>query len=324
MEYTVSVISKFEELPRMTCRNFFHSTDFFRIVEHTPGQKPYMIVAYDDNGEVVAHVLFMLRRRRALVPPYFFTQGRVYGEGEYATGVPREHLFRLMLEAINHTTKLKLCLFIEFSNISRKMFAYGAFRTCGYFPVRWVQIHDSLHSMPPEQRLTPKTARRISSSLKSGVILRKLQGTKELSSFIRLVKAQYRYKIFNYAPDKQQFEEMWKNSNVQMYVCEYHEKIIGCCSVIYSDGNAYLWYHAAKSKTYPLQHPKTMCVWQALKAAEENGCAHIYFMNAGLPFKKSRARDFLLSFGGKPTSTYRWFRTTIPWLNKLLSWSYSE
>jgi hypothetical protein len=47
-------------------------------------------------------------------------------------------------------------------------------------------------------------------------------------------------------------------------------------------------------------------------------------MDVGLPFKKNRYRDFILSFGGKEVGTYRWFRFSIPWMNKLVGWFYRE
>ena len=68
----------------MSCKNFFHSIELFVMLEHTPGMKPYMVVVKDDTGNVQAHMLTILRRRGALFPPYIFTQGRSYGEGEYA------------------------------------------------------------------------------------------------------------------------------------------------------------------------------------------------------------------------------------------------
>ena len=55
-----------------------------------------------------------------------------------------------------------------------------------------------------------------------------------------------------------------------------------------------------------------------------NKMDHVYFMNVGLPFKRSSSREFILNFGGKPVSTYRWFRFTFDWLNRLLTWCFQE
>ena len=48
------------------------------------------------------------------------------------------------------------------------------------------------------------------------------------------------------------------------------------------------------------------------------------FMDVGLPFSKNPFREFILRFGGKEQSTYRWFRFSIRWVNKLLRWLYRE
>ena len=67
MNLKVSVISKSEELPAMTCRNFFHSTEFFHIIAATPGHTPLMAVACDEEGRVAAvHSCLLICSRRAV------------------------------------------------------------------------------------------------------------------------------------------------------------------------------------------------------------------------------------------------------------------
>lgn len=71
-------------------------------------------------------------------------------------------------------------------------------------------------------------------------------------------------------------------------------------------------------KTYALQYPGILAVWKALRDAHQNGFRHMEFMDVGLPFKKHGYRDFVLRFGGKQSSTRRWFRFRWQWLNDLL------
>ena len=104
-----------------------------------------MVVA-EENGVVVAHLLATLRRRGSLIPPYLFTQGRIYGEGEYSPDINKEEVFKLMLSAITQKLKHKLCLNIEFSDLSQKMFGYKHFKQEGYFPVHWMEVHNSLQT----------------------------------------------------------------------------------------------------------------------------------------------------------------------------------
>ena len=61
-----------------------------------------------------------------------------------------------------------------------------------------------------------------------------------------------------------------------------------------------------------------LAVWKALEDAHERGFRHMEFMDVGLPFRKHGYRDFVLRFGGKQSSTRRWFRVNWSWLNKLL------
>ena len=108
----VSIISKSSELPPMTCNNFFHSTELFRIAERTSGQTPYMAVAQDPSGKCVAHMLALLRWHGTWIPPFIYKQGRVYGEGEYEDSCEnKEQVFGLMLHEINRFFRRKLALY---------------------------------------------------------------------------------------------------------------------------------------------------------------------------------------------------------------------
>jgi hypothetical protein len=67
-----------------------------------------------------------------------------------------------------------------------------------------------------------------------------------------------------------------------------------------------------------------MTTWNVIKDCYANHYQHVFFLNVGLPYKHNRLREFILNFGGKPVSTFRWFRFTFSWLNKLLSWFFRE
>ena len=141
MNLTVSIISKSEELPYMECRDFFHSIKMFRIAEKTPGFTPFMAIAQREDGSVAAHLLATIRRRGSWIPPYLFTQGRIYGEGEYDADINKDETFGMMLDAITTKFVRRLCLYVEFSNMSQKMFGYRHFRRNKYFPINWQEVH---------------------------------------------------------------------------------------------------------------------------------------------------------------------------------------
>lgn len=322
--YRVSLYSKGDCLPAMPSDNFFHSPELFHIIEKSPGQRPYMAVATDDKGNVVAHMLAFIRQRRSWMPPYLYMQGRIYGEGEYATDVNREQLFGLMLHAMTRKLRHKLCFFIEFSDLSRKMFGYRLFRREGYFPVNWQEVHNSLHSMPPEERLTQKMRDRIAKIYGMGVETREVQTDEELHQFYRLLNGFYRLKMRRIVPPEDQVRQLYKSDNGRVFITLYKGKIIGGCVCVFSEGNAYLWYLASKRKSHPLLRPNMMTVWEAIKWSWEHNYAHIFFLDAGLPLHKNPFRDFILSFGGKPVAKYRWFRFSVGWINRLIGFIYRE
>ena len=308
----------------MSSNNFFHSPELYHILEKTSGYRPFMVVAEDEKGKVVAHLLAIIRRRGSLLPPYLFTQGRIYGEGEYDMEKGREEVFGRMLTLITQKFRRNFCTWAEFSNMGQKMFGYRHFRENGYFPVPWQEIHNSLHSMAPEERLTPKTASRIEKAYNMGVVTREVETLEELHAFYQMLHGFYRFKIRRFLPKEELIEEIDASDNGKVFITLYKNKVIGGCTCVYSGGKAFLLHLASKRKTYKALHPDTLTVWQAIRYAYEHNYAHIYFMDAGLPFQKNIFRDFILSFGGKPVSKYRWFRFSFPTVNKILNWFYRE
>ena len=320
---TVDIVTRSEDLPEMDYADFFHSCDMFVIIEHTPGQRPYMAVARCGN-RIVGHLLAMLRRRGAWLPPYIFTQGRVYGCGEYADGEDCEHIFSLMLAAITRKCRNKICLYIEFSDLPNKMFGYRHFRNNGYFPIHWMEIHNSLHSLAPEKRLSKKTVEKIRKAEKAGVTSEVVETHDDFMSFYKMLHSHFKLKIRRYIPACRQFIELEKNNHCRIIVTKHKQKVIGGCACVYSGENAYLWYLASKRKTHLRLYPDTMTVWAAIRYAYEHDFRHIYFMDVGLPFSRNHFRDFILRFGGKPVGTYRWFRFSFAWINRLINWIYRE
>ena len=320
---SVNIVSKGEELPNMQCGNFFHSTDLFRIIEKTPGQKPYMVIAYDGYGNIVGHMLVTLRRRGSLIPPYLFTQARVYGEGEYAPGCDKEAVFGMMLQKTVRKLRRGTCLYIEFSDLGSKMFGYAKFRENGFFPIHWMEIHNSLHSMHPADRLTPKMKKLLTKAESSKLETTIAQTDEEYNTFFKILRGYISLKIRRFIPDPSLFRELWGNGFCNLFTTRSEGKIISGCLCVYSGKSAYLWYMATKHKLHK-KRASALTVWAAVKYAYDNKYDHIYFMDVGLPFKKNRFREFILRFGGKPVGKYRWFRCSFRWVNKLLSWLYRE
>lgn len=321
-QYQTAIYTRGDTLPTMDGGNFYHSPELFHIVERTPGQRPCMAVATDGQGRVVGHILVFLLRASWM--PLLYWQAHAYGEGDYAEDVNSEEVFGLLLEALVRRLRRRLCFFIEFSDISRKMFGYKYFRAQGFFPIPWQEIHNSLHSMDPHDRLQPKMLKKIGNIYQQGVVTREVTTEEDLDRFVHLVRGFYRWKVHRVVPPEKQIAEIYRSDNGRLFATLYKGRLIGGCVCVYSEGNAYLWYLASLRKRYARLHPATMTVWQAIIWAWKHNYAHIYFLDAGLPYPNNPFREFILRFGGKPVAKYRWFRFSIGWLNKLLSWIWKE
>ena len=319
-----TIYTKLEKLPEVREENFFHSRLLFDISARTPRMKPYMTVCTDETGRTISQLLAIVRYRTSLLPPFFFMHCRILGEGEYAeSDYRREELFGEMLKAITQRLN-KTVLYIEVSNLEQKMFGYRYFRQQSYFPVHWMSIHNSLHSRTPEERISEKLQKRIDTTYDRGVTTSEVDGEDDFKAFTKLLRKHHWLKPKRYIPDDQFFREAMKTDACRLFVTKYHQHVIGCAACVYSQGNAYLWYAAFRRKTWLPMHPDTMTIWHCIKYAHSHGYEHINFMDVGLPFRKNLFREFILSFGGKPVSTLRWFRCSIRWVNALLSWVYRD
>jgi len=283
-----------------------------------------MVVVSDENGRVVSQLLAIIRIRTFLIPPFILMHCRMLGEGVYASDeYPKEELFGLMLQTLTQSLN-KFTLYIEVSNLSLKMFGYKQLRQQQFFPVHWMSIHNSLHSHSPEERISSKMQRRIDNVHARGVKTELVSTEEDFQAFSKLLRKHHILKPKRYIPDDIFFRAMMEGDNGRLFVTKYHKKVIGCTACVYTGENAYLWYSAFRRKTYLPLHPDTIAVWDTIKYAYDHGFQHIYFMDVGLPFRKNPFREFILRFGGKEVSTFRWFRISIKWINKLMAWIYRE
>lgn len=325
-ELTINIYTSPSHLPKgLHEENFFHSRLYFLLAKNTPRLKPYMVTVETGGHVIIAQMLALIRYRTSWFPPYLYRHCIILGEGVYDTKYTeqRADLFGMMLEKL--TAKIgRWTLYIEVSHLSSKMFAYKQLRKNHYFPVRWNSIHNSLHSRRPEERISKRILQRINSSYERGVITDEVKNEDDFLAFTKLMRRHNRLKPKRYIPADEFFRGLYESENGRLYVTRYHGYIIGCSALVYSENQAYLWYAAYRRKTFAFLHPADVTIWHAIKDSHSKGYEHIYFMDVGLPFRKNTFREFLLRFGGKPTSSYRWFHCTIGWINNMLSWFYRD
>lgn len=324
-ELTTTIYRNTKDLPALDDSNFFHSSRLFEISRQASRQKPYMVVVTDGEGRLVSHMLGIVRYRTFLFPPFLLIHCRVLGEGVYYhdEDYPRDQLFGMMLESLTRLLNNRT-LYIEVSNLRQKMTGYRQLKQQQYFPVNWMSIHNSLHSHAPEERITEKLQKRIYNARTKGVTTNEVTSEEDFKAFSKLLRKHNLLKPKRYIPDDLFFRKIMEGDDGRLFVTKYHQRVIGCAAVVYSEENAYLWYSAFRRKSYMTVHPDVMTIWDTMQDCYQRGFQHMCFMDVGLPFSKNPFRDFILRFGGKEQSTFRWFRFSIRWVNRLLKWFYRE
>ncbi len=176
----------------------------------------------------------------------------------------------------------------------------------------------------PEERLTEKARQIIFGPHHEQLITRQAHTQDEVHAFYKILKSYYRFRFQRFIPKETFFQELFESSDADIFVTFNREHIVGGSAVVYSQHNAYIWFEATRNKRYRQLRPNWMTTWNVIKDCYSNHYRHVFFLNVGLPYKHNRLREFILNFGGKPVSTFRWFRFTFSWLNKLLSWFFRE
>lgn len=322
MPLKLTTYYKGEEIPELPGQNLFHSKELFLIYESTPGYNPILLVGYIDE-KPVAKLLAVSRKNSRLVIPSLFYRCEIYGTGEYLDEeIDKEAVFGEMLEHLTNEV-LRKSLLIEFRNLDNSLFGYKCFRNNCYFPVNWLRVRNSLHSLEyPQQRFSMSRRRQIKKGIKNGAEICEAQTEEEVIAFSKMLRKNYSSKIRKHIPSLNFFRYLTFHhelSNIgKIFIIKYKNKIIGGSVCIFSGSDAYLFFSGGLRKTYAKQYPGVLAVWKAIEYSYEKGYRHLEFMDAGLPFKKHGYRDFILRFGGKQSSTRRWFRLQWTFLNKIL------
>lgn len=322
MALSLKIYKKGHEIPDLPGTDVFHSKKLFLVYEATPGYSPYMIVATDEKDKIVSYMLAVIRKTKLLIPPFYIKRCEIYGRGVYLNSIfVKEYLFAQMLQFLTNNIHRKAFL-IEFRNLGNALWGYKYFRENNYFPVNWLRVKSSLHSQKTaEERFSPSRMRQIKKGLKNGAKVEEAS-PEDIHKFAKILHSIYSTNVRKQLPNIAFFDQLQKqlvtNQEAKLFIVKYKEKIIGGSACIYTNGYAYLWFSGGMRKSYAMQNPGILAVWAAYKDAFDNGYSHLEFVDVGLPFKKHGYRDFVLRFGGKQSSTRRWFHFRWQWLNKLL------
>ncbi len=313
-----------EKLPTLMPGIFFHSEQFFHILEKSPGIKPIMLVAYDGEKEK-GHLLAMLKHDFRIIPPGIHHWCSIYSEGVYANeDTDRNEILSMFIDRLLKTLDFRYT-FIEVRYIADTRLTYRTFSKFNFVPRSDLRIYNSLHSRKPEERLSRAYHAHIRRAKVRGVTYRQITKKEEIETGIKMLKKYYVSKVDRYIAPTELLTAMLTGQeeytpDTRMFaVYNKDEKMIGCSICLYSEGRAYMLYNCGLRKSYPLLYPGIMSVWAAIKDAHERGYAHFEFAVSGTPLNRKRGfKNFLLNFGGKQTGTLRWYRFRWDWVNKIL------
>ena len=319
MSIRTEIYCQSNRLPELPEGSLFHSRRLFLIYEATTGYSPMMVVAFKDDRPV-GKMLAVVRRSKRMFPPSFIRRCEVYGIGEYFDE-RREEIFACMLERLTKEA-LRRAFLIEFRNLDDALFGYKFFRKNCYFPMNWLRVRNSLHrNDQPTVYMNPTRLRQIRKGLAKGAVIGMATTNNEVERFAKMLAKNYSTHIRRHFPDFRFFHEIARAGQppeaARIFTVNYHGKIIGGSVCLFSGSTAYLLFSGGLRKTYAQLYPGILAVWAALDYAHTHGYRHLEFMDAGLPFKESGYRNFILRFGGKQSSTRRWFRLRWSFFNKL-------
>lgn len=310
-----------KDIPALPGNNIFHSKELFLFYEATSSYTPILIVA-SVKGKPVAKLLAVIRKSARVFPLPFQRKCEIFGTGEYLDdNINKEDVFGSLLEHLT-TEALRHAFVIEFRNLENALDEHKHFRLNKYFAINWLRVRNSLHKTDQiENQFSPSRIRQIKRGLKNGAEVYETNNEQDIFEFSRMLHRIYSARIRKHLPSLEFFQLMnpWLISKglAKLFIVKYNNRIIGGSCALYSGENAYLWFSGGMTKRYALQSPGILAIWAALTDAKCNGCKYMEFIDVGLPFKKHGFRNFILRFGGKQSSTRRWFRIRWNLLNEL-------
>ena len=312
-----------DKLPSLIKGIYFHSEEFFRLLENSSGITPVMFVAYEGDTEL-GHMLAMLKRDLRILPPGVFYWCSIYGEGVYSPQCTDcNALFYQFMQRLINSLDFRY-IFIEARYIADTRMTYRTFSRFGFVPRDDTRIYISLHSRRPEERLSRAYRTHIRRAVARGVTYAQATTEAEVKEGMLLLRKYYASKVARYfAPtgllQKMLLGDMGGSPDVRMFIVRSKEgKMIGCSICLYTQQRAYLLYSCGLRKSHPFLYPGIMSVWAAIKDAHARGVPHFEFAVSGAPLKNMGFRNFILNFGGKQVSTIHWYRFPLGWLNKIL------
>ena len=207
MTIRISTYEHSKDIPDLPGTNIFHSTELFQVLEQTPGYRPVLLVAWE-NDTPIGKLLCITRRNARLTGLRKKTYA--YGTGEYFnTSRKADEIFGNFLSYFTIIFQDQ-SFFLEFRNLEEPLFGYRYFRQNGYFPIRWLRVRNSIHHQTLDKWISASRKRQIARGLKNGATMDIARTQEDIEAFFNMLRKYYAAKIHRYLPDLRFFLSLLK------------------------------------------------------------------------------------------------------------------
>ncbi len=282
--------------------NIFHTPEMFRAFSSTPGYRPALWAAVDEQNIPLA----------LLLPVQITVASRLFGSlsrlavaygSVLADASPRGiQALSELLQAYNQTARRET-LFTELRNLADTQAYQPTLRQCGFQYQDHLNFLADLNGSPDEmwKRIASSARRNIHKAQSSGVAIRLASHVEEIIPTYSILRQVY-HRIQVPLPPLSLFQAVFENlsplNRVKVLIAHREHIPIGVLFLLIYKGVSIYWY-TGTLREYTSYRPSDLLMWSGLQLSQELGCHTFDFGGGGKPNEEYGVRDFKAKFGGK-------------------------
>ncbi len=320
MNYSVKSYYRKEDLPLLKDVNFFHYTSSFDWYSNSPAYTPFMLVAFNGDKPVAALFAIIMRINHffkgSIFKRCFINQQPAF----FDNNVSRIDLFQLLITHLVNEVKNKV-FFIRYENLGNSIFGYKGFRKNRFYSIKCINVKNSLQRKRKIwDQLSATRKNQVNKAQKKNVVIEELTSKEHLPEIYKLIEDTNNKKITRRFPPYKYFENFFhyyvEKEKGKILLTRYNGKIIGGTILGFENKETvYCLYYWGKTKRYKTLYPTIFTIYSAMQKTEDEGFLFFDFMDVAFLNKNTGRARFLLQFGGKQTTTRRWYRFNWGLLN---------
>lgn len=306
--------------------NIFHTPEMFRAFSSTPGYRPTLWAAVDEQNTPLA----------LLLPVQITVASRLFGSlsrlavaygSVLADLSPRgEQALSKLLQTYQRTARREV-LFTELRNLSDTQACQPTLRQCGFQYQDHLNFLADLNGSPNEmwKRITSSARRNIQKAQSSGMVISLASHVEEIAATYPILQQVY-HRIQVPLPPLSLFQAVFENlsplNRVKVLIARRENTPMGVLFLLIYKGVALYWY-TGTLREYISYRPSDLLMWSAMQLSQELGCHTFDFGGGGRPNEEYGVRDFKAKFGGKLVNFGRNICIHAPWRYRLSRTIYS-